>query len=787
VSLLDRKLLRDVRSMRGQVVSIALVVAAGVSVFVASVSTYDSLAGTAARYYDESRFADIFVSVRRAPLAIVSHLNEVSGIASIEPRIVRDVIADLPESPLPVSVRIISLPRDGTETLNHLHLRRGTLPRPGDIRSAAINEGFAEANKLGPGDEIRVLLGGRVQTFHISGVALSAEYVFTVKPGIALPDDRFFGVLWLNRDAAEGAFAMEGAFDDLVVSMAPGANPPAVIEELDRILGPYGSLGAIERRDQTSNRYLEDELTQQKVMSRTIPFIFFGIAAFLINVALGRLVAAQREQIASLKALGFSNGPLLAHYLKLIAIIVAAGAVVGTGGGWLFGEAMILSYRPFFRFPDLQLELTFWSILVAAAISFAAAAFGVMSALRSVVTLAPAVAMRPAEPKIYHGAFFERIWSAFSVGPRGMMVARNVAGRPIRTMLTILGVAFAVPMVVLGLFWRDAIDHMIDVQFNLIERGNMTVSFPQPLDAGIVRNLAQEPGVVAVEGQRIVPVRMRAGHRTYRTAVIGLSPDSRLRRPRDLALRPIEPPAQGIILSRRLAERLRLVPGDEVTLEVLEGRRRTASILVSETVEEMFGMAAYMEIGALNRLTGEGNVMSSAALFVEPSAVLALASRFKELPVIASVTMQSYLIRSFFEQMGGMILVAAGILTGFAVIIAVGVVYNSARIGLQERAWELASLRVLGFTRGEISQILFAEFLIEIAFGIPLGMLLSQGIVELMARYFSTELFEIPAVIGARSFASAAIVVVAAAAASAYFVRRRINRLDLVTVLKVRD
>jgi putative ABC transport system permease protein len=224
-----------------------------------------------------------------------------------------------------------------------------------------------------------------------------------------------------------------------------------------------------------------------------------------------------------------------------------------------------------------------------------------------------------------------------------------------------------------------------------------------------------------------------------------------------------------------------------VTVDVLEGRRRSATLVVSATVEEMLGMAAYMEIGALNRLTGEGDVVSSAALFIDASEIESVSRRFKDLPVVGSVIMQTYMIRSFFEQIGGLVLVSAAILTGFAVIIAVGVVYNSARIGLQERAWELATLRVLGFTRGEISKILFAEFTIEIALGIPLGMALSQGLIQLIAHYWSTEMFQIPAVIGARSYASAAIVVVAAAAASAYFVRRRIDRLDLVAVLKTRD
>ncbi len=146
-------------------------------------------------------------------------------------------------------------------------------------------------------------------------------------------------------------------------------------------------------------------------------------------------------------------------------------------------------------------------------------------------------------------------------------------------------------------------------------------------------------------------------------------------------------------------------------------------------------MASYMEIDTLNRLTGEGAVVSAAALFVEPSALPALSRRFKELPVIESVAMKAYTLASFLDKIAGLVLVSAGILTAFAVIIAVGVVYNSARIGLQERAWELASLRVLGFTRAEVARILFGQFMIEIAIGIPIGLVLSQGIVRLIARF----------------------------------------------------
>jgi putative ABC transport system permease protein len=632
-----------------------------------------------------------------------------------------------------------------------------------------------------------VILNGRVETFRIGGVALSPEYVYAVKPGVLIPDDRFYAILWVDRAAAEAAFAMEGAFNDAVISLAPGANPQQVIEELDRVLAPYGAVGAIARRDQPSNRFLEDELAQQQVMSTTIPYIFFGIAAFLLNVALARLVGAQREQIAALKALGFPTRPIVFHYLKMVTLVVTLGSVLGLVGGIAFGRGMILSYQGFFRFPELTFELAPWSAAAGFCISLAAAVLAVLTAVRSVITVAPAVAMRPAAPLRFRRALAERLLPRHLLTSRRMMIIRNVAGRPLRALLTVVGIAFAVPMVVLGLFWRDAVDYMMDVQFSLVERGNIAISFPNPLDADILRSLAREPGVMMVEGQRYVPVRLRAGHRTYLTSVIGLAVGAELRRPRDIRLRPIVLPPDGIVLARPLADRLRVAPGQSITIEVMEGRRGVRDVIVAATVEEILGMSAYMEIGSLNRLTGEGDVVSAAALFVEPASIPALGARFKELPTVESLTMKANSISSFLDKIAGLVLVSAAILTGFAVIIAVGVVYNSARIGLQERAWELASLRVLGFTRAEVSGILFSEFLIEMALGVPLGLGLSQVIVDAIAHLHSNETFQIPAIIGARTFVAAAVVVIVAAAASAYTVRRRIDRLDLVAVLKARD
>jgi putative ABC transport system permease protein len=738
-------------------------------------------------FYLTGRFPQVFVTLKRAPLSVLPRVSEIPGVAHVQARIVQDVIVDRPASVLPVSARIVSIEYAGDEPLVRLSMRRGTAPSPWQMKSVAINEAFAEANAVAPGEDIRVILNGRVQAFEISGVALSPEFVYSVKPGLPIPDDQRYAIIWMDRRAAEAAFDMKAAFNDLVVAVAPGTRPQHVVSELDRLLEPYGSVGAIERRDQPSNRFLEDELNQQKVMSVTIPVIFFGVAAFLLNVTLGRLVAAQREQIAALKALGFPTLPIAAHYLKLVTIIVCLASLLGLPAGFAFGEAMVASYHGFFRFPSLEFRLTPWSTVAAFSLSLVMAAIGVLSSLRAVTMLAPAVAMRPAAPRKFRRWWIEHLLMPLMSKPHRVMIFRNIIGRPVRTALTILGVAFAVPMVILGLFWRDAVDHLIDVQFNLVERGNVSVSFPNPMDYKIIHDLSREAGVLAVEGQRMVPIRLRVGHKTYLTSAVGLPDRSELRRPHDAALRPIEIPAEGITLTRRLADRLDVRVGATIAVEVLEGRRLKVDLTISAVVDEMIGMSAYMPLAVLNRLTREGNVVSAAVMYVDAEMLPNLSQRFKTLPVLESVAMKSYTLASFMDKVANLVLVTAGILTLFGVIIAVGVVYNSARVGLQERAWELASLRVLGFTKAEVTRILFGEFALEISVGVPLGLVISQAIISLIARFHSNESFQIPGVIGARTYALSALIVVTAALASAYVVRRRINKLDLVSVLKTRD
>jgi putative ABC transport system permease protein len=787
VSVLDIKAVRDLWAMRTQVLSIALLVAAGIAVLVMSASNYLALVAAMDAHYRNERFGDLFASLKRAPVSLVDRIRAIDGVGVVESRVAQVVRVLREDSELPISGRIISIPSSGQPLLNRLYLVEGRWIDPTRRDEIVINAAYAQARKVRPGDPIEVILNGRLQAFRVVGVALSPEFVFATRSGLPLPDDRNFAVLWASEDAVASAFDMRGAFNDLILTLAPGAVTAAVVEELDRLLTPYGGIGAYDRRELPSNRLLEDELAEQETMSIAMPAVFFAIAAFLLHVVLGRLVEAQREQIASLKALGFSNLPIALHYFKFVTAIALIGAAIGLLLGRWFAVLVIESYRQFFRFPVLEARLEPWIAALAVLASIVVANAAAATAVYRVAKRPPAEAMRPQVPVVNPLARHIGSMSERGIPMPYLMALRTIVGRPIRTLLTITGIALAIPLVLFGLFWFDTIEHMIDVAFGRIERGDALVTFSTPVPARALRELQSVPGVMFAEGQRIVPVRLVAGHRTYRTSLAGLSDRSELKVLRDSALTPIAVPLDGLMLSRPLAEYLGLQIGDSVTIEVQEGKRPIVHLPVVKLSEDILGFSATMEIASLHRVLREGDVVNAAALKIDPSQSHRVWHRIEATPKIEASSVKALWLALFDETVGGMLVVGALVLAGFGLLIAIGVVYNSARVALQERAWELASLRILGFTRGEVATILLSELVFELMVAIPIGLAVGYGLIRTIISLRVRESFQVPVVIEPASYAVAALVVIAAAAASAFVVRRRIDTLDLVAVLKTRD
>jgi putative ABC transport system permease protein len=799
---LDRKLLRDLKALWSQVLTIALVVASGVGGFLTTLSAVDSLAAARERFYASERFADVFASLKRAPLALAERLREIEGVADVQPTVEFVVRLQAPDhkrgdghlSQDPVLGQLIGLDARAPRRLNRLVLRRGLseharAPHPGGERPDGalpvfVSEAFADSWGLAPGARLSALVNGRERTLVIAGVALSPEYIFAGLFG--MPDPRSFGVFWIDAQALAGAYDMAGAFNRVALALAPRADERAVTAAVQRLLEPYGARDAHGREHQMSHRMVDNEIKEQQVMGTMLPVIFLGVAAFLLNVVITRLVATQREQIAALKALGYRNRAIGAHYLMLVMAIVALGYAIGVLLGREFGLALLRLYAEFFRLPSFDHRLAPELLATAAALTLVTAVGGTLNAIAATVRLAPAEAMRPPAPGIYRPSAFER-WPWLPLTTTLRMILRQLERRPWRSALSVAGVSAAVAIVVLGNFFRDAIDVIVDTQFNVVLRSDVSVWLADSGGDDVRRAVAQLPGATQVQAVRDVPVRLVHGHRIERLALRGLDPEPPLLRVVDVDLNITTLPESGVVLTDRLAAKLGVAVGGTVLAEVLEGRARTVPLTVVATVREMMGLAAYMRRDALNRALGDGDLASTYSIAVPRGEEGLLLAAMREAPRVAGAFSKSTMLRNMEDISARNVRIMSTVFTFFACVIAVGVVYNNARIALAERTWELASLRVLGFTRAEVSALLLGELALVIVVALPLGMLAGFGLVHALIGALASDQFLFPVVIQPRTYAMAAIVVVLAGVASALVVRRRVDRLDMVAALKTRE
>jgi putative ABC transport system permease protein len=786
---LDLKLFRDLWHMRGQVLAIAAVIVGGVATLVMSLSTYDSLVNTRDRFYAEYRFADVFANLKRAPESVAERLRDIPGVDRLESRVVAGVKLELAGFNDPITGLLLSLPDNGEPLLNTLHLKKGRMVQPYSADEVVLSDTFAGAHHLQPGDQLAAIINGKRKALTIVGIAVSPEFVYQIAPGSMFPDFKRYGVLWMGRNALAAAYDMQGAFNNVSFALKRGTRAQDVIDRVDSVLGRYGGTGAYARRDQFSNRFLSEELNQLQTTATIFPAIFLGVAAFLLNVVVSRLIALQREQIAILKAFGYSNRAIGVHFTKLVMLVVLLGVAGGVGLGAWFGQGLSNVYmETTFRFPYLDYRLDADVILIALAVGTAAAVSGTLFSVGRAARLPPAEGMRAETPAVYHATFVERIGLQRWFTQPSRMILRHIERRPLKSLLTVLGISCACALMMVGNYQKGAIDFMVDLQFRQAAREDLAVTFTDPTSGRALHELAALPGVQQVEGFRDVAAILRFQHHSYRSALYGIQPEGRLHRSLDRTLKPVYVPPGGVVLTDYLANNiLHVKPGDMLTVEILEGERPVRQVPVLGITQQYLGVSAYMQQESLNTLMREGNVVSGAYLGLDPDAASGIYAALHDRPRVLGMVANASAIQSFYATIGEFVLFYNMVATVLAGSIGFGVVYNSARIALSERGRELASLRVLGFTHGEIAYILLGELALLALVAIPVGFLVGVGLVGVLVVSFENDLYRLPMILAPGNYAQGAMVVVVSALVSGLLVWRRLGRLDLVAVLKTRE
>ncbi len=787
MNALDIKLLRDFRRLWAQAVAIALVLACGVAILLTTFGTFVSLEETRRAYYERNRFADVFAEASRAPLWLMQEIRRIEGVRAADARISRLAVLDVPGQQATVTGRILSLPPGMEPRLNLPELQTGRMPLPDAPDEIVVNATFAEANGLWPGDTLRANLNGFRRALTVTGTVLSPEFIYTIGPGALLPDNETFGVIWMPQTAVAAAFDMEGAFNNVTLALSRGAREDEVKDRLDDLLDPYGGFGAYGRDTQLSNSFIDSELVQLRTSAMILPPIFYGISAFLVAMVISRIIALERSEIGLLKAVGYSDVEICVHYLLLAVLIAVAGTVIGWGVGTWLARALARLYAQFFDFPYLIYNLSYSAYALSGLLAVASAALGAARSALRAARLPPAVAMAPPAPPRFKRSLLDRAMTAARLSQPLVMILRSVLRWPLRSAMTALGLALAVAVMVATSFFPAALDELVATTFDRSSRQDAMLLFDPDIPETALAEVASLPGVLRAEGQKFQPAVLRHGHREKVVAIEARRPGADLTRIIAMDGQVVDPPVRGLLLSQRLADHLGVRPGDIVEAEFRGGIDETHFIPVAGLVTQYIGLGAYMDLETLSRLLRQAPQISVANLQIDASALPRLHQVLKDTPELTGLIETHKMQGAFQDTIRQNVDIMTTIYLIVGLLITVGVAYNGARIQLSERARELASLRILGFSRGEVSFILIGETMLLALLAQPLGWLLGAGISKALADGSASDLYEIPLVLPVAGFAQASLVVLAAALVSSLIVRRRLDRLDLVQVMKTRE
>jgi len=784
---LDRKLLRDFRRLWAQALAIALVLACGVAIFITSFGMYRALEETRIAYYERNRFADVFSDARRAPLSLAREIETIEGVWAVETRVSGAAILDIPGRSKSAVGRILSIPSSGRFSLNVPLLRSGHVPDPETTDQVLVNEPFAQANGFQIGDVFAANLNGQKRQLTITGTVLSPEFIYTIGPGGLMPDNEGYGIIWMPEDAVAAAFDMTGAFNHVSLKLRADARTETVISSLDNLLEPYGGLDTYDRSQQQSDAFIDAEIKQLRSTSIILPPVFFGITAFLVNMVIGRIIALERSEIGLLKAIGYSNFDICLHYLLLAGLIAVVGIVIGWGVGSWLSQSLARLYADFFNFPFLIYRVSYDAYIISGIIGVTTAAVGAIRSVLNAARLAPAVAMSPPAPPKYKRNTLDHALLALRLSQPTMMIFRNLMRWPVRSALTTLGLSLAVSILVAATFFDDSLDTIVDTAFYQSNRQDAVLTFTDEMHESVLEDVRRLPGVLQAESKQYYPATLRNGHLSKRIAIESSRPNPDLSRVIDSDGRVVHPPANGIMLSDRLASELNVRAGDTIAVDFLSGRRESHEIMVAGTVTQYLGLGAYMDMDGLSALFRQKPRVGIVNVTLDGNQTDNFHAALKEAPNLAGTTMMTETRQSFLDTIRQNVIIMTTIYVIVATLITVGVAYNGARIQLSERARELASLRILGFTRGEVSYILMGETMILALLAQPLGWLIGVEIARLMTNGFTSDLYTIPLILKPATFSFASLVVLTAALAATLVVRRRLDRLNLVAVMKTRE
>lgn len=788
--VLTKKILRTVRRNVGQTLAVAAVIMCGTATLIAFTTAHRNLLLSKDTYYAANQFADFEIMLERAPDSVLFKLEEIDGVREVRGRIVEEAKLDLGSGREARTGRIVSMPARRGPVLNNVVVSEGRYFDPSATNEVILSSAFADANELRLGETIQVTVDGRQHALRIVGFGQSPEYIYIIRSiQDMIPAPERFGILWVPEEFAEGALAMQSAANNIVGTVDNPAELDRILDQAETVLETYGVFAKIKSEDQVSNRFISDEIRGLESTTRVIPPVFLGIAALVIAILMNRMVRNERTQIGLLKAYGHSNLAVAMHYIQYAAILGVIGSIAGGLLGQWAADQMMGMYGQFYEFPELRNRFYTDVFLRGSAIAVFFAVAGSWLAARRASRIQPAESMRPEAPRTARHSWLERsprVWSMLSFTSK--MIARNVSRHPFRAALNAFAVMISCGLLIIGFFMLDGMDYLMRFQFEISQRQDARVNFIVERGQDAVREVARYEHVREAEPQLQYPFEMRNGWYKKDVVIIGLPQGGRLQRLIDSNENEVAVPETGLVLSERLAYDLGAQIGDSITIKPLYGKVDVErAVPVKKIVQQYFGASAYMSLDALSDVLDEEMAVNAVLVRMDRGTERTLTERVRDVPGVATVEIRRDAHENLKETLGQQMAVSSVTTILFAGIIAFSVIYNVTTVSLAERERELASLRILGFSRQEVGRVLYREnFMtgaIGLALGVPFGMLACRGLIEA----FNTELYRLPFYIDTSTIFVAIGLTISFIVFANLAVRRKLVRLDLVEVLKSRE
>lgn len=802
MSVLNKKLWRTVGKTRGQFLAVVAVVTVGIAVYIAMTTAYFNLNESKENFYREHNFADYYFHVVKAPQQVTKQIENLPGITAVTGRIQKDVTlindhnkratARLTGYSLPMEHQIngLQLLTGRFFTAEGMAARTGEQhTRTGDIE-ILVDPQYTAANRLEFNDTVNIVAEGKIVPLTMVGTATGPEFVYLMKDAATLlPDPRSFGVIAMSRERAQQLLNMQGQVNQVLITLAPGTDAEKVAAQVKNILEPYGNLASYPRKQQLSNAMLKGELDGLRASSRFMPVIFLGIAAAIQFVILGRMIRSQRLQIGVMKALGYNNRQVMLHYTGYSVLVALCGAGLGTVLGLALASVMSQAYAVFFNLPATIGGVNTQAILYGFILSLTISTLAGLTASRGVTAIKPAEAMRPEPPKSGGKTLIENLsWLWRRLDSAWKMSIRSAARNRGRFVITVVGVVFAVGMLVVSLFTIDAVDYMIESHFNQNQRYDYFVHFTTPVKENEILNIDRVQGVQKSEPLLEIPAKIWFNGKSENDSVTGLNPGATLKKLKDHREQPVQVPEEGLLISQRTADRLGAKVGDTVEVETLLGigPARHARIKIVGLNRQLVGGGSFVSLQQANRILQERQLASGVMLKVDPAFAPRMEGELEDMTAVSSILSRQKELDNFNQNLDAMIY-AISIMVIFALLLGFAIVYNSSVISFSERQRELASLRVLGFSVHEVSGILLKENLLQsllgVALGLPFGYLMVKGYTSAL----STDLFTLPVTIYPATYAYSALGGFFFIMVAHLLAVRGVRRLQLVEVLKNKD